>query len=198
MADSFTMMALGDYRFSLDTAAYDQLERTHAWRWATVERIGAKSAAQYLGEGDEAIRMSGAIYPHFRGGIGQVEKLRAQASTGAPLQLVDGKGLVWGFYVVTDVTERQTIFFGNGTPRRIEFEISLMAYGGDPDEIRQVLETPPDNLSPAGQAAAPQAPAPAGPAPGRSGGGRSRESLELEAQVSRENRPQTVYERAGY
>jgi len=34
-----TMMALGDYRFSVDTAAYQELKRSQAYRWQPQERL---------------------------------------------------------------------------------------------------------------------------------------------------------------
>ena len=34
------LMVLGDYRFSIDTAAYDKLTRTAEYRWARRDRIG--------------------------------------------------------------------------------------------------------------------------------------------------------------
>ena len=45
------MMALGTYRFSLASAAYDSLSRSAAWRWPAQERIGAHPVRQYVGPG---------------------------------------------------------------------------------------------------------------------------------------------------
>lgn len=128
-ATSFVMLALGDYRFGIATAAYQDLQRTNAWRWPTVERIGARPASQYVGPGEETIEISGCIYPHFRGGLGQLEAMRAEAAKGVPLVLVDGTGKVWGKYVITEVREGQKTFFSNGAPRAQDFNLTLQAYG---------------------------------------------------------------------
>jgi phage protein U len=133
MADgnSFVMMGLGEFRFGLNTAAYQELSRSHSWRWPTVERIGAKPATQFVGPGDDSVQMNGVIYPHFRGGLRQIEAMRAEADKGEPLNLVDGTGQVWGLYVITDIREGQSAFFSNGAPRSQTFDITLQAYGGE-------------------------------------------------------------------
>ncbi|TAN71131.1 MAG: phage tail protein, partial [Magnetospirillum sp.] len=95
------MMALGGYRFSLSTAAYQDLDRTNEYRWAAQERMGRRSARQFTGPGDETIALSGVILPHYRGGLGQLDAMRAEAGKGKPLMLVDGLGRVWGKYCIT-------------------------------------------------------------------------------------------------
>jgi phage protein U len=140
--NSFSMMALGGYRFSLSTAAYQDLERTSSWRWPSADRVGARAVPQYVGPGEDTISMRGTIYPHFRGGLGQLSAMRAEASQGAPLLLVDGSGRVWGKFVITEIREGQTVFFSNGKPRRIDFDISLTMYDDAPASAQPVLDAP--------------------------------------------------------
>lgn len=123
------MMALGEYRFSIGTSAYDLLERNNAWRWPSVNRVGARPALQFTGRGETTISLSGTIYPHFRGGLGQVEEMEAEANKGEPLLLVDGRGLVWGKYCITSVRDTREVFFSNGVPRLITFDMQLSYYG---------------------------------------------------------------------
>ncbi|GEM_PF-415205 len=125
------MMALGDYRFSLDTAAFEALQRQTQYRWVGQERLGRESAFQYLGPGEDTIDFSGVIYPHFRGGLGQVDAMRAEAAKGVALLLVDGRGGVWGNYVIKSISETRSMHFDDGTPRRVEFSLSLTKYGDD-------------------------------------------------------------------
>lgn len=127
---SMVMMALGEFRFSLSTAAYQDLSRTNSWRWPSVDRIGARPAVQFVGPGEDSVSMSGVIYPHFRGGLGQIEAMRREADKGEPLMLVDGRGQVWGKYVITDIREGQTEHWSNGAPRKQDFDLTLQAYGG--------------------------------------------------------------------
>lgn len=130
MDDSSVMMALGDYRFCLDAAAYQSLERSTLYRWEAVDRIGVAPGQQFIGPGEDRIDLSGVIYPAFRGGLGQLDEMRAEAGKGEPLMMVDGMGRVWGDFCITEVRETQTVFFSNGTPRKIEFSLTVVAYGG--------------------------------------------------------------------
>ena len=125
------MMALGSYRFALATAAYDTLTRAVEQRWPGQPRLGRPPALHYLGPGRQTVELSGTLYPHFRGGLGQLDALRAEAARGEPLLLVDGRGKVWGFFVVVTVRETQSVFLADGTPRKTAFALTLEAYGPD-------------------------------------------------------------------
>jgi phage protein U len=131
--DSTTMMALGDFRFSISTAAYTDLERSNEWRWPSLDRIGVRPARQFTGPGEETVNMRGTIYPGFvaqRRGLDQIPKMRAIADAGEPLMLVDGAGRAWGEFCIVSLREGQRTFYSDGTPRAIDFDISLVAYGG--------------------------------------------------------------------
>lgn len=125
------MLTLGSFRFSLDTAAYQQLRRSVEYRWAAQARAGRGDARQFTGLGGESIELDGVIYPHYRGGLGQLDSLRALAGKGLPQILTSGTGKVFGKFCIERVEETQTIFFGDGTPRKQEFRLSLAAYGED-------------------------------------------------------------------
>lgn len=178
--NSLNMLALGtEFFFSLDTAAFQELERTSSWRWPAIDRVGARPVPQYVGPGEDTVTMRGTIYPHFRGGLGQVAAMRALAGTGRPFLVVDGSGRVWGQYVITDIREGQTVFFSNGKPRKIDFDLTLKMYDDPPIPVPVLLE---------GQATGARTP------------GRSRDSLELEAQTTGNTGTfdsQTIYEAAG-
>ena len=75
--------------------------------------------------------MDGVIYPAFKGGLRQVEGMRLVAGLGQPLMLVDGLGWVWDRWAITSVEETKTAFLADGAPRKIEFSLSLRAYGRD-------------------------------------------------------------------
>jgi hypothetical protein len=162
------MLALGRYRFSLSTAAYQGLERQAAWRWPAQDRLGAHPVRQYVGPGEQTMRLDGTLYPHYKGLLGlpnllarvpaltaalgtaagansalsrvgvslgeragswQLEGLRADAATGKPLSLVDGRGRNWGYWVITDLEERETRHLADGAALAVEFGISLAYYG---------------------------------------------------------------------
>jgi len=78
-----------------------------------------------------APELDGVIYPSFKGGLGQIEAMRALADAGKPLQLVDGLGRIWGAWVITEIGDTRTVFADDGQPRKLEFRIKLKAYGED-------------------------------------------------------------------
>ncbi len=128
------MARLGGYVFSLDTAAFQTLQRVSAWRWQQKDRIGRKPAQQMVGPGADTIELSGVVFPHYRGGLAQVAALRAQADVGDPLPLVyafDTVGQYCGLWCVRELREGRTVFWSNGAPRRVEFSMSLVEYGED-------------------------------------------------------------------
>lgn len=124
------MMQLGFFQFSLDNAAYQRLSRSAEYRWARQARIGTNDALQFTGLGPETVELEGVIYPHFRGGLKQIDKMRTQASLGLPLPLVSGIGRVLGLWVVEGVAEGQEVFASQGIPHRQEFTMRMARYDG--------------------------------------------------------------------
>ncbi len=125
------MLALGPYRFSLNTGAYQSLKRSSEYRWPSIERIGQEPLLQAIGPGSDRIDLDGVIYPHFRGGLGQINAMRDSASKQEPLMLINGLGEVLGRFVITQIEETQNTFLPDGMPRKIEFRLSLERYGED-------------------------------------------------------------------
>lgn len=128
---SLVMMALGLFRFGVNSAAYQTWTRSASYRWEKLDRAGRAPAMQFMGPDAEEISLEGVIYPHFRGGLRQVELMRAAARLGQPLMLVDGLGWVWERWVITSITEKKSVFLADGAPRQIDFAMSLRAYGSD-------------------------------------------------------------------
>jgi uncharacterized protein len=131
MLDSLVMLALGAFRFGVSQSGYQSLSRTAAYRWEKLDRLGRAPALQYLGPDAQEITLEGVIYPHFKGGLRQIEFMRLLAGTGMSQMLVDGLGFVWDRWCVTSIEERKSVFMADGAPRKIEFTITLQAYGAD-------------------------------------------------------------------
>ncbi len=124
------MMQLGAFQFGIDTAAYQNLDRSTEYRWARQPRISTNDAMQFTGLGPDNIDLAGVIYPHFRGGLDQIERMRVQASLGLPLPLVSGLGRVLGLWSVESVTEGQTTYASQGVPHRQDFSMRISRYDG--------------------------------------------------------------------
>ncbi|WP_420023777.1 phage tail protein [Cereibacter azotoformans] len=127
---SRTMMRLGAFKFSLGTAAYQELQRSAQYRWARQERIGTNDALQFTGIGAETVTLRGAIFPLFAGSGNEPMKLRLQASLGFPLPLIDGLGKVWGLWCVEAVNESQSVFLDTGAAKKVEFDLRMTRYDG--------------------------------------------------------------------
>ncbi len=125
------LMALGTFVFSMSTASFNELQRKCAWRHPTSERVGARAARQYLGPGEDTITLAGLVAPELTGTLASLEDLRALADKGEALALVDGTGAVYGSYAITGLDETRTLFFADGVPRRVEFQLSLLRDGDE-------------------------------------------------------------------
>lgn len=119
------MLALGMFVFSLHTAAYQEMQRQTDWRHPTSSRVGAQPARQFLGRGEDAITLPGVILPELAGSALSLDALRLMADTGKAWPLVEGTGRIYGLWIVESMSETRTLFFRDGTPRRIEFSLSL-------------------------------------------------------------------------
>lgn len=118
------LMALGQFVFSLQTVAFQSLQRQTAWRHAQNSRVGARAASQFLGPGDDTITLPGVILPEF-GSRMSLDELHTLADAGQPLALVDGEGRVYGQWIITEKSETASYFSRTGQPARIEFSLSL-------------------------------------------------------------------------
>lgn len=128
------MAQLGSYQFSLETSAFQTLQRQTQYRWQAQPRIGRAPARQFLGAGDDTIELQGTIYPHFRGGLGQLALMRAAAQNGEPLPLTyafETAGQYAGLWCIDSVSDNRSMFFRDGAARQIDFTLSLSAYGED-------------------------------------------------------------------
>jgi uncharacterized protein len=123
------MMALGAFRFSLDTAAYQQLTRETSYSLPEHARTGKEPILQFTGKGSDTISLQGTILPGFKGGTGQVSQMRIQADLGIPLTLISGTGNFFGLWYVQSISEQQEIFWPDGSFRKQGFTVDLKKYG---------------------------------------------------------------------
>ncbi|SHO57786.1 phage tail protein [Vibrio quintilis] len=136
------MMKLGDFSFSVETAAYQSMKRDFSFEWK-METVGKIPGLQFVTEGAYKRSLSGVIYPEYKGGFSQIDSMAALARTGRPLRLLMGSteskqaGINLGFWCITSISETATIFHRNGRPRKLEFSMGLVYYGNkypDPDK----------------------------------------------------------------
>ena len=91
--------------------------------------MNAPPGYQYIGQGEEALALEGVVFPQFNRSLEQLNLMRAEASKGQPLLLVDGRGFIWGNYIILSISENQNVFFEKGVPRRQQFTLEIRRYG---------------------------------------------------------------------
>jgi len=133
-------MLLGTVAFSVETSAYEQLQRNTQFQWASQSRLGhpvfkhlgiGGPAYQYIGPGDESINLNGTIFPQYKGGPLQISLIRLSAGLGIALPLIDGDGFIYGRWLIENVQETNSVFFSDGNPRKIDFSLVLKKYNED-------------------------------------------------------------------
>lgn len=135
MIQQSVMMALGLFVFGLDTAPYQQLQRQTSWRHPSSSRVGQRPARQYIGPGDDTVTLSGTLYPEITGGKVTLSMLRFMAETGKAWPLIEGTGFFYGLYVIEDLSETGSVFFADGSARKIDFSIKLTRVDDDVPDI---------------------------------------------------------------
>jgi len=123
------------YYFNLDTAAFDELRRQTAFRWAGQERLSRSIAQQAVGQGEDKISLKGVIYPGAKVGLKQLETLRSIGRALRPLSLVTGYGEVLGNWCLLSVEEEQSSLLAGGIPRKQSFSLEFVSYGDDMQNV---------------------------------------------------------------
>lgn len=131
IGQSMVMMRLGPFNFSIPTATYQELSRSTEFLWPGQQRFGQHKSLQFVGSGTDTMTLNGVIYPGFRGGFEQVNRMRAMAGSGEPMKLIDGNGQIMGDWAITSVTEKQSTFAAFGAPRKMEFTLTLEFFPQD-------------------------------------------------------------------
>lgn len=125
------LLSLGDFRFSVDTAAYDGMDVDAEYPWARADRLGESPQMQAMGKEHRKMTLKGLIITTYRGGVGQPEALRQMAARMEPLDLVTGDGRAWGKWCIMRVGESDSNFFIDGVPRMQSFTLELERYGNE-------------------------------------------------------------------
>ena len=123
------------FYFNLDTAAFNQFKRTKAFNWAGQDRLSRSKAQQAVAMGDDKITLEGAIFPTFRGGLGQLQRLRSIGQQLQPLSLSTGYGEILGNWCLVSVSETQDNLLAGGIPGQQAFTLEFVSYGDDMQNV---------------------------------------------------------------
>lgn len=119
------MLALGMFVFMRQTLPHQTLQRDAEYRWPSNSRVGKRDSFQFLGPGEEKITLAGTLYPELTGGKLSMTSIRLMADQGRAWPLLDGTGTIYGMYVINNISETGSLFFADGTPRKIDFTLTL-------------------------------------------------------------------------
>ena len=119
------MMIYGMMPFMRQTLPYGELQQNIDYRWPTNNRFGLRPAAQYIGPGDEKITLSGELRPEITGGAISLMTVRLLADQGMAWPLIGGSGMIYGMYVIENISNTHSEFFPNGAASKIMFTLNL-------------------------------------------------------------------------
>lgn len=129
---SRVLMSLGEFEFSIDTAAYNSLKRTMEWRWEPQPLIGKSDLLQYTGKPARTVSLEGEVHAGFRDGKGLDaldDLVRMLDDHPAPQLLVSSSGDVLGYFVCTNYSDTTTSFQPGGAAKHKTFTLELKYYG---------------------------------------------------------------------
>lgn len=127
------LMALGPFRFSIPTYSVEEIQRRVRSRIASQEVIGARPPTHLLGPDEETIALQSTFHPlHLnRGGIAQLEGVRAACIAQRPLMMVSMAGAVFGRWVIASVDDQRSLFHArSGLPQTVTVDMELVRYVG--------------------------------------------------------------------
>jgi uncharacterized protein len=122
---AYTLMAFGPFAFGMQTATYDELRRQMQFKHGAAVRVGERDSYQFLGAGEEIITLSGTVAPGVTGTLASITQLETMGQGGQAYVLVDGAGYVYGVYFIDRIETTQKYLFDDGTPRRMDFSVTL-------------------------------------------------------------------------
>ncbi|MGG7447731.1 phage tail protein [Kosakonia oryzendophytica] len=119
------MLALGFFVFMRQTLPFQNMNRTSAFTWSSNPRVGKRAAYQFIGPGEDTVEITGDLFPELTGGVLSLAAVRLMAEQGKQWPLIDGTGMIYGWYVISNVKENGSEFYSDGSPRKINFTLQL-------------------------------------------------------------------------
>jgi phage protein U len=119
------LLMLGGFKFSLNTAVFQQIQQSNDFRWQAQDRVGQMPALQYTGPGSATMTLPGVVYPLFRGAGNEMSQLRKLASQGKPQRLLTGKGGNLGLWVIEKIDVTSSEFTVDNQIQKQDFALTL-------------------------------------------------------------------------
>ena len=128
---------LGNIQFELITY-FNGIKESSSYNFAQHERINQKPLLQYLGENLNAIDIKLNFHSSFCNPKEEMDKLKAVATLGSPLQFIKGNGEYVGVFVISSIESSTEQTSSEGDILSIQVELKLLEYTGKiPEEKEQ-------------------------------------------------------------
>ena len=127
------LIQLGDFQFSINTLAYNEIERVSTYSFASRQVIGSYDRLQSVGVDNETLRITGSYLADLKTLLGgsdedPFEEIRVMASDQKPLQLQSEDGKNHGYWVIIDLNVRGNHYIQKGA-LKADFTLQLKFYG---------------------------------------------------------------------
>jgi phage protein U len=127
------MLALGEFNFSIDTAAYSALSREMEWRWAEQNRAGKQDLLQYTGKAGRTVTLEGEALSQMPTGdpMAALDELVSLSDKAEPQLLVSSTGDIMGWWVIKRYSDNANNFVPGGGARHKTFTLTIQHYADD-------------------------------------------------------------------
>lgn len=109
-----------DLRFNLDGVTRETVRD-----FAEKPVIGAMPPLEDMGDGVERLALAGRLVPQKLGRFSSLEVLRSAQTSGLPQLVVRGDGRVFGWYVITRVSDGHSYLDARGVGQMVDMSIDL-------------------------------------------------------------------------
>lgn len=115
----------GLFVFSMTTAPIKGINRQRVWRYARPNVLDTRAKGIFLGPGEDTITITGQISHDIAGHELSLDALALMGDEGKAWPLVKGTGQILGSFQLESIDETHRDLFPNGSPRAIDFSMSL-------------------------------------------------------------------------
>jgi phage protein U len=116
---------VGPLQFSITPLNAHAIDRAASTDYAKKDVIGRRRVYEHTGEGDDRVTVRGLLFPYKLGGLGSLTLAHTIREQGQPQMVVRGDGRVFGWYVITEVSEKHTYLAGDGVGQQVEVELTM-------------------------------------------------------------------------
>jgi phage protein U len=122
------LMMLGPVQFRIQGLNPQGIQTERSVPFAEHKVIGSEPVKEFMGAGNEKIKIKGTIFPFHSsgaGGLGGVAALKAARDAAIPLPFIRGGNGGGGWYLIESVDVDESSLASNSTGREISFTVSL-------------------------------------------------------------------------